>query len=379
MKFYDINGNELIVESVSGDEYKNPNLVDVSNMKDTSHSASNPMYTEFGSATKNFDARIDVSEKKDVFVKSVQTTSVTPKVKVACYDENGNYLYTLNYTDGYDYTPVLMNSLLSYESDVFNGCIYIQKYTFAEEVKGVIFSLGFSSYIHSNGKYNIYSYENMTDMFSLAEEYPANPPKAMVMIGDSLTNWAGGTDYSGGFLTIVHDKANVNTKNEGLAGAWWQLMDGETIDDVGTNGVGRVNAIIADNRKYDVYCFMLGTNAGSATDTGETSADATTMCGAIRYCMEKLKAYDPTGKILVCLPPQRAEGNENQEKVNDVIKTIVESYGVKTLDIYHHSGIVPNTKIADVNYLSDGLHLGENGYTVLGNLLSAEVKYLLCL
>ena len=43
------------------------------------------------------------------------------------------------------------------------------------------------------------------------------------------------------------------------------------------------------------------------------------------------------------------------------------------------SGIVPNTKIANVNYLSDGLHLGENGYTVLGNLLASEVKYLLCI
>ena len=30
--------------------------------------------------------------------------------------------------------------------------------------------------------------------------------------------------------------------------------------------------------------------------------------------MEKLKAYDPKKTILVCLPPQRAEGNENQEK-----------------------------------------------------------------
>lgn len=376
MSIFDFNKNEILVSGIM-EEYKNPNLVDTSTYKDTGYASTNPMYAEFGSATKYFDTLIDVSEKKDVYVKSVQNTSVEPTLKVACYDENSNYLYTLNYTEGYEYTPVLENSLLSYESDEFNGCIYIQKYTFPEEVKGVIFSLGFGVYIHSNGIYTIYSYENITDMFSLAEEYPMNPPKTMVMIGDSLTNWAGGTDYSGGFLTIVHDKANVNTKNEGLAGAWWQLMDEETIDDVGTSGVGRVNAIIADNRKYDIYCFMLGTNAGSTTDTGETSADGTTMSGAIRYCMETLKAYDPTAKILVCLPPQRAEGNENQEKVNDVIKSIVESYGVKTLDIYHHSGIVPNTKIADVNYLSDGLHLGENGYTVLGNLLASEVKYLL--
>ena len=126
-----------------------------------------------------------------------------------------------------------------------------------------------------------------------------------------------------------------------------------------------------------MYCFMLGTNEGSNTDTGETSETTTTMSGAIRYCMETLKAYEPTKPILICLPPQRAEGNENQERVNEVIKTIVESYGVKTLDIYHNGGIVPNTKIASINYLTDGLHLDVNGYTVLGNLLSAEINYLL--
>jgi len=101
------------------------------------------------------------------------------------------------------------------------------------------------------------------------------------------------------------------------------------------------------------------------------------MSGAIRYCMETLKAYEPTKPILICLPPQRAEGNESQERVNEVIKTIAESYGVKTLDIYHNGGIVPNTKIASINYLTDGLHLDVNGYTVLGNLLASEVAYLL--
>lgn len=124
---------------------------------------------------------------------------------------------------------------------------------------------------------------------------------------------------------------------------------------------------------------MLGTNAGSTTDTGESSTDTSTMAGAIRYCMEHLKLYDPKKPILVCLPPQRAEGNENQEKTNTVIKTIVNSYGVRTLDLYHNSGIVPNTKIANVGYLSDGLHLADNGYTVLGNLLASEIKYLLCI
>lgn len=372
MNLYDIYGNAIDTGNSNINEYKNPNLVDTSKIKDTSYSSANPMYTEFGSATKYFDTLIDVSEKKEVYVRSVYNTSVTPKCKVACYDESQTYLYTLNYTEGHDYTPAMMRCVLSYESDAYNGCVYVQKYTFADEVKFVNFSLGFNSYQLNQGKYTICSYDDITALFALEAEYPASPPKSMLMIGDSLTNWAGGSCYSDGFLKIVHDKTGIIPTNEGTAGAWWQTGDGQDYC-----GVNRINTLISDGRKYDFYCIMLGTNAGSITDTGETSADTSTMSGAIRYCIEKLKAYEPTKPILICLPPQRAEGNANQEQVNEVIKTIVESYGVKTLDIYHNGGIVPNTKIADINYLTDGLHLDVNGYTVLGSLLASEVAYLL--
>lgn len=372
MNLYDGNGN--IIKLETDEKFSNPNLVDTSSCKDTGYGSSNPMYAEFGSATKYFDTMINVSEKKELFVRTVVTSSVAPRCKIACYDENKTFLYTLNHTENHNYTPTIMRSVLNYKSDIYEGCVYVQKYTFADEVKFVKFALGQNAYIHSNGKYTIYSYDDITDMFELAEKYPVNAPKSMLMIGDSLTNWAGGNCYDDGFLKVVYEKIGVVATSEGLAGAWWQTGSGQT-----GCGVVRVDTLISDSRKYDLYCFMLGTNQGSTTDTGETSSDTTTMCGAIRYCMEKLKAYDPLKPILICLPPQRAEGNENQEKVNEVIKSIVESYGVKTLDIYHHSGIVPNTKIANVYYLSDGLHLGENGYTVLGNLLASEVKYLLCL
>lgn len=372
MNLYDRYGSVIDTGNSNVEEYKNPNLVDTSQLKDTGYSSANPMYTEFGSATKYFDTLIDVSEKKDVYVRSVYNTSVTPVYKIACYDENEIYLYTLNHTEGHDYTPSMMRSVLSYESDTYNGCVYVQKCTFEDEVKLVKFSLGFNSYELNEGKYTIYSYDDITALFALEEAYPANPPKSMLMVGDSLTNWAGGNCYADGFLKIVHEKTGIIPTNEGLAGACWQTGEGQT-----QCGVIRVNTLISEERKYDLYCFMLGTNAGSITDTGESSADTTTMSGAIRYCMETLKVYEPTKPILICLPPQRGEGNESQERVNEVIKTIAESYGVKTLDIYHNGGIVPNTKIASINYLTDGLHLDVNGYTVLGNLLASEVAYLL--
>ena len=108
----------------------------------------------------------------------------------------------------------------------------------------------------------------------------------------------------------------------------------------------------------------------------------------IALCLEQMREAllileNPALILLQCQVQSviawRAEGNENQEKTNAVIKSIVNSYGIKTLDFYHESGIVPDTKISNIGYLSDGLHLAENGYTALGNLLAAEIKYLLCI
>ena len=97
----------------------------------------------------------------------------------------------------------------------------------------------------------------------------------------------------------------------------------------------------------------------------------------MRYCLEKLKEYDPTKPILVCLPPQRIETNNYQEQANAVIKTIANSYSVPTLDLFHESGIVSKEKITTATYLSDGLHLDDNGKIMVGNLLSSAIKYYL--
>lgn len=377
--------------------YSNPNLIDNASFFNTGF---NLNIDGFGDNQNVFCDYVDMTEKKSFYRRSVCTTTPNDKYvrfAVTCYDNEKNFLYNEIVNNPTNLMPAFLRGQAGVQMwDGTTRSMVVWRVTVPDEVAYV--RIAATGAYHSeleHIKYCIVSYDDIFDLGANPETYEMTATEefiraveatqgekktyTMVMIGDSLTNWGGGGDAQDGFLKIVHEKTGVLTANEALAGACWQLMDGETADGVGTNGVGRVNAILADQRKYDLYCFMLGTNAGSNTDTGETSADPSTMCGAIRYCMEKLKAYDPTGQILICLPPQRAEGNENQEKVNAVIKSIVESYGVRTLDIYHNGGIVPNTKIANVGYLPDGLHLGENGIQVLGNALAAEVKYLLCL
>ena len=353
------------------------------------------LFDQFTANINVFADYIDTSSLKTLYYRICRNNTVTNGkvgIRIGCYDADKKYLYTMH--DSADYADKFLTLRYVTVNENLNGQTVrvkaICRVDIAAEVKFVRFGIPGNSYFApAFYKKLVVSYDDFTD-YDAAEKVFYNDKliaaiknaggsssgnrKTMVMIGESLTNWNGGNDTEDGFLKIVHDKTGVVTKNEGLAGAWWQTGEGQT-----QCGVTRVDTLIAEKRKYDLYCFMLGTNAGSTTDTGESSTDTSTMAGAIRYCMEHLKLYDPKKPILVCLPPQRAEGNENQEKTNTVIKTIVNSYGVRTLDLYHNSGIVPNTKIANVGYLSDGLHLADNGYTVLGNLLASEIKYLLCI
>lgn len=357
-----------------------------------------------------FTDYIDTSVNKDIYIRfAINTTiQIIDFSDVALYDENKQYIKTIYANPGSDTSKEQANFAVIYNDmngeankELENGekvkTITIIKLTVPDEAKYIRFG-NINLYVKGYSKlwnFLYVSYEPITNTHRMADSYNVEintdfkelvnecinekPEKTMCCIGDSLTDWGGGNDSSSGFLKVVHDKTNVMTINRGHAGAWWQIQNNDE-SLTGTSAVNRVDCIVANNEKFDLYCFIMGSNAGSNTDTGETSSNKTTMCGAIRYCMEKLKAFDPTGHILVCLPPQRAEGNANQKLVNDVIKKIVEDeYSVRTLDLYRHSGVVPNTTIAKVNYLSDGLHLGENGRTAMGNALASEVKYMLCL
>lgn len=372
--------------------YVNPTIMDYTNVQTTGYNTDEHL-NQFGSAYSLYFADyLEVNGNHELYIRAANANYSTGFiVKVVCYDADKNTLQDETYTDVVVREArgsSLDGSKVTLDDGREAPAVSTHKITVSEQVKYIRWSGG--SIDKSMYDFIIVSQEDIVNLTAVPEKYAlsvsddfkkvvqtcvsSNKEYTGVFIGDSLTNWGGGNDSEDGFLKVVHEKTGMSTKNEGLAGAWWQTGDGQT-----HCAVNRVDTIVSEGRKYDLYCFLMGTNAGANTDTGETSADPSTMPGAIRYCMETLKTYDPTAKILVCLPPQREEGNANQEKVNEVIKAIAESYSVKTLDVYHHSGIVPNTVVANSNYLSDGLHLSKNGITALGNLLASEIKYLFCL
>lgn len=385
----------VTLEKTNFARWTSPNLLNFLKFR-SEGIAGNPGALQFGQYMNYFTEYVDVSEHKTLCLRLARNATVygAETLNVACYDADKNYLYTANRDEGHTVSFSTLreigthNNPVSFADGQTAGVIFVEQFTVPEEAAFIRLStpVGASNVKDYLWPYSILSYSDILDLTALPEQYEqevdpdfralveriaqAPAAKTMVMVGDSLTNWGGGNDEADGFLKYVHDRTGVLTTNEGTAGATWQTGDGQ-----GGCGVNRVNQIVSDGRHYDLYCFLLGTNGGSSTDTGESSADPSTMCGAIRYCLETLIAYDPTALILICLPPQREEGNGTQEQVNAVIESIARHYSVPTLDLYHRAGVLPDTVVDGTGYLSDVVHLGANGIARVGIILAAEVAY----
>lgn len=205
----------------------------------------------------------------------------------------------------------------------------------------------------------------------------ANPitGKKICLIGDS------NTQYSGNIIKEYMENTYGCTFTPlGYAGATWENADGVTHD---YSAIGRVNTLIANAdsnnlcSEYDVVTIMMGTNCVTQGEITDTSDTLDTMCGAIRYCLEKLSYYFRQKKIGVVLPPQRAEYYEAQVTKNAKIKAICEDFSIPTLDMYNRSQITAESKTPDGNtmYFNDGLHLGGNGQTQFCQTYGKWVAY----
>ena len=201
-------------------------------------------------------------------------------------------------------------------------------------------------------------------------------------IGDSNTQYMGTNleNYVKQYTGIA------SLRNFGTAGAWWEVRAGEdATTTANSSGVGKVNQLIAsadpNTQKcddYDIITIMLGTNCNERGSLSDTSNNVHTMCGAMRYCLEKLLYYYRGARIGGIIPPQRAEINAEQEERNKLIRAIYEEYSIPYLDLYREGQIVPDSSLPDGNgyYLSDGTHLGGNGQESVYRKYSAFISRL---
>ena len=160
-------------------------------------------------------------------------------------------------------------------------------------------------------------------------------------------------------------------RNFGTAGATWEVKSGEDSSvKTNTSAVGKVNQLISNAdpdthmcNDYDIITIMMGTNCDTKGNVSDNSQNVQTMCGAIRYCLEKLLYYYRTSRIGVIIPPQRAEINVEQNQRNELIRELCKEYSIPTLDFYYEGQTVPDSTTPDGSpyYISDGTHLGGNG------------------
>lgn len=199
--------------------------------------------------------------------------------------------------------------------------------------------------------------------------------KKICLIGDS------NTQYSSNIIKEYMENTYGCTFTPlGYAGATWENADGVTHT---YSAIGRVNSLIANANsnnlctEYDIVTIMMGTNCTTKGALTDTSATLNTMCGAIRYCLEKLSYYYRQKKIGVVLPFQRNEFNDDQKTKNNLIKSICDEYSIPTKDMYTQSQITAESKTPDGNslYLGDGLHMGGNGQTQFCQTYGKWVAY----
>lgn len=412
--------------------YKSNKIIDFRKKKRTGYNTE--LAGIYGNNKNLYGGFVDVSINKTIYSKYAISNKVSMNYipfSFGCYDADKNLLYLssgfsaegVKDNTGVIGTPVASTYTINglenaTEETVY--CMCIQKITFPEEVKYIVFSdsasYAIGSYQSVNSKYFCIGFEVIDDLYLTNDKYykGINPnfkniiskiaqiksteteePKRLACIGDSLTNWGGGDNSNNGFLKPIYEKLGINITNLGLAGETWEISkpsDGSTVDIknvTGTSAIGRVNKIVSDNIGYDYILFFMGANTKNNGTLQSPSTDPYTMCGAMKYCLETIMSKFPKTIIGVILPPMRVEdthnieGKSTMETKGEMIKTIANYYSVPIFDAYHESQIVAgNVVVIDGKpnsgngSLSDGLHLGEIGIYHLGRKLANWVSLL---
>ena len=203
--------------------------------------------------------------------------------------------------------------------------------------------------------------------------------KRVRFIGDSNLQY-----ISDELKTYLEETYGCTVTNSAYAGATWETAAGA--DTMDNSGVGQVNKVIAtaDSSKlitdYDCIVVMLGTNCGTEGELTDTSADVSSMCGAMKYCMEKLCYYGrqiPIGVIIPIRTDQSYSAPVEMPTKFQKIEEIAKLYNVPTLNLYTEGRVIPNGMTPDGNgyYLTDSVHMGANGKLLFKQMVGKWIAY----
>ena len=196
--------------------------------------------------------------------------------------------------------------------------------------------------------------------------------KKWAVFGDSISQ--PNTDGLDKYYNYIADNLGMEVTSYAVGGSGY-------FKGAGSSGYGANNIIDKLTNApdgYDIISFMAGVNErhlemGNPTDATPTG-DPTTLCGAVRKCIELAIEKYPTAQIFLITPTPgtgqyatTAQGDLNTFANNQI--EIAKIYNIPYIDLYHTSGLRPwNAENAAV-YYRDYCHLVAAGHQYVAKLM----------
>lgn len=212
-------------------------------------------------------------------------------------------------------------------------------------------------------------------------------------LGDSITQGIGASSEETVYHAVLAKEAGLaEARNYGIGGTRFALQKGTEErpkdDYVDVNSFSERFGRMDDDA--DVVVVFGGTNDyghGDAPIGGFSDRTPDTFYGACHYLFSGLvRKY--LGKPIVIMTPlhrigeSRNSGTEKswgsgtlREYVN-IIREVAEYYSLPVLDLYATSGLQPEIKEIQENYIPDGLHPNDNGNAVIAHKLKTFLEQL---
>ena len=196
--------------------------------------------------------------------------------------------------------------------------------------------------------------------------------KKWAVFGDSISQ--PNTDGLDKYYNYIADNLGMEVTSYAVGGSGY--FKGAGSAGYGANNI--IDKLTNAPEGYDINSFMAGDNErhlemGSPTDATPTG-EPTTLCGAVRKCIELAIEKYPTAQIFLITPTPGtgnhatpAQGDLNTFANNQM--EIAKIYNIPYIDLYHASGLRPwNAENAAV-YYRDYCHLVAAGHQYVANLM----------
>lgn len=367
---------------------------------DTSNRISNGYY-QIRSGTNTDLGRISDDAAS---VNSVQFTATTTNIEVRCYAAKDYYynigyrtarvgdIYLNNASEGTDRTSIIDDS-----------GTFTNTYALGQLSKGVTITSTPSCEVYSVNSGGSSSSDVSTSLTG----------KTVVCFGDSIFGMytgdtsapayaakkTGATVHNVGFSGCrmsVHPYTGYNefcmyALADAIASGDWSAQDANASN--GSSNCPEQLAILKgiDFAEVDAIVIHYGTNdftggSGVPLDNESNPKDCNTLCGALRYSVEKLLSAYPKMKVFVSLPAFRywtaddgtvtysdTYKNGIGKVLPDYVKALAETaneYNLPVIDCYYGLGV---NKINASTFLADGVHHNVEGRKLLGEYIGAKL------